>query len=182
MPAIQSKACVVCGFKYARRVKQTNPQWKRQLTCSRICANRYIAANNVKHGLSRSAEYSIWHQMNRRCHDRGNHAWRRYGGRGIFVCEEWRTSFDQFLRDMGRRPGPSFTVDRIDNDGPYSPSNCRWATRYEQAQNRCNSIKFTIDGQTKTAAQWADHFGVNRDTVYWRIEKGLPVGLIFERK
>ena len=87
-------------------------------------------------GFSRFPEYVVWAGMIARCEYQKGQNFHRYGGRGITVCERWRKSFLAFLEDMGRRPAPHLTLDRINNDGNYEPGNVRWATRKEQMSNR----------------------------------------------
>jgi hypothetical protein len=93
-----------------------------------------------KHGHAalgqQSPEYRCWVDLKQRCTNPRNRRYADYGGRGIAVCERWLNSFTAFLADMGQRPGPEYSLDRVDNDGPYAPGNCRWATQSEQQRNR----------------------------------------------
>ena len=132
------------------------------------------------HGLSGSPMYRIWGLIKQRCYNPTNASYREYGARGIVMCDEWRYDFHAFARDLGPRPSAGHSVDRIDNDGPYAPWNCRWATRSEQARNRRNTRVFELDGQAGTLAEWAERTGVRRSTLAqryyglgWDVERTL---------
>lgn len=126
----------------------------------------------VGHRTRHTPEYSAWVAMLTRCRDESHVSYHNYGGRGIRVCERW-SSFEHFLADVGRKPSPSHTLDRWPNkDGHYEPGNVRWATKKEQARNTRRNLLLTHDGRTLCVAEWAEILGVNRNTVYGRLNRG----------
>lgn len=123
----------------------------------------------------RKPEYVVWLSMKDRCHNPNGLSYPNYGGRGITVCDEWRHSFDTFLRDMGPRPTPRHQIDRIDNDLGYEASNCRWVTPSENCNNKSTNRLITHAGQTLTATQWARKVNLPGRVILARIDKlGWP--------
>jgi hypothetical protein len=128
---------------------------------------------NGGEGAWRLAEYPIWYQMIARC-ERKHRAFKNYGGRGIKVCRKWRDSFWVFLEDMGPRPN-GMELDRIDNNGNYEPTNCRWTTIVQQANNRRNNRLFTANGETRSLKEWSSILGIQYSTLQLRISRGMPL-------
>lgn len=120
--------------------------------------------------------YSVWSGMKQRCFNPRVHQWKDYGGRGITVCERWLT-FAHFAADMGDRP-EGYWLDRIDNDGNYEPSNCRWASPKDQLRNQRCTRKVTVDGIEYVAADLADQSGLKTDSIVERAAKGLSLSEI----
>ena len=131
--------------------------------------------NNTIHGMTGTLVYKIWRLMIARCEDSKEVSYKNYGGRGITVCKQWRYSFETWYADMGEMPTPKHTLERINNDGNYEPSNCRWATWKEQCNNRRNNHIIEFNGQCKTIAQWSDIIGIPQGTLFARIHAGWTI-------
>lgn len=127
---------------------------------------------NLKHGKAKTPEYKTWTHMIGRCYCKSDKKYPRYGGRGIVVCDKWRYSFETFLKDVGPRPGPGYSIDRINNDGNYEPSNCKWSNNKEQANNRSLCKQITINGITLNRTQWIERLGLNYNSVMSRLNQG----------
>ena len=128
----------------------------------------------TKHGGRNTKLYNVWGGMKARCYRKTNANYKHYGGRGIKVCEEWKNSFESF-RDWAIANGyqESLTLDRIDTNGDYEPSNCRWATYCQQENNRRINVYVEINGVVKTVAEWAAESGLKYATVYRRFCRGV---------
>ena len=129
----------------------------------------------IQHGLVRTPVYRAWNNLLRRCESPRNPSYTKYGGRGIAVCPEWH-NFRNFFADMGHPPGKGYSIDRINNDGPYAPSNCRWAKIHVQANNTRRNRLITHEGRTQTIAQWARELGMDYDVIRSRLDRyGWPI-------
>lgn len=150
-------------------------------TTSCGCFNISITvARSTTHGQAgrgtKSGAYRAWQAMNQRCSPGVANA-KNYSERGIRVCKRWR-KFENFFADMGERP-LGMTVERINNNGIYEPSNVRWATRIEQGRNKRNNRIWTINGVTGCTVELADHFGLPRQVVYTRLHRGWEPQVAF---
>lgn len=125
---------------------------------------------NVKHGLSKTSEYLVWNNIKARCNNPKNTEYKNYGERGIKVCSDWESSFDNFYRDMGQKPSQKHSIDRIDNSLGYSKENCRWADAKTQSRNKRNNRFYTFNGMTMCITDWASYLGVSFSTLHERIQ------------
>ena len=120
---------------------------------------------------SKTREYFVWEAMLRRCANKNTWNYKRYGGRGICVCSQWkgRGGFARFITDVGKRPSPTHVLDRIDNNGNYEPGNCRWVTKKQSARNRRSNLLIRFQNVTRTLAEWAELIGIKLQTLWARI-------------
>lgn len=164
-------------------------KWECRCDCGNICCVRagnlmhgkqkscgcLSRRGNPKHNQSYTRVYRIYAKIKRRCFAEDDPAFPRYGGRGITMCNEWKDSFESFSHwayASGYRD--DLSIDRIDNDGNYSPENCRWANVYEQANNKRNSTRYSYQGKTQTLASWCREKNMSYKVVWYRLSKGWP--------
>jgi len=151
-----------------------------QVSCG--CARTERAISNGKasrrHGEShhhRTPEYRAWRAMLNRCRNPRCPQWADYGGRGIRVCDAWAASYEKFLADVGRRPSPALSIDRIDGNSHYEPGNVRWATDTEQIRNRRNTIRVRWEGEELPLIDLCERLGVPYTRAISRHMRGLPI-------
>lgn len=176
-----------CGY-IQKNTKQ--PTWLCQCDCGRsVLALGYQLRNGSQkscgclrktnartHGLSETVEYTSWRAMNERCSNPNNSHYSKYGGRGVTVCERWR-SFENFLTDMGLRP-LNHSLERKENDRNYEPSNCVWASPEQQSRNTSRSVKLTFNSETLCLKDWAKRLGITDGALtyrlkHWSFEKAM---------
>ena len=127
------------------------------------------------------AGYNAWQGMKTRCLNPRCRQYKDYGGRGIQVCDRWMDSFASFIGDMGKPP-KGMTIDRIDNDGDYTPDNCRWASRKTQQRNQRVTRKVVVDGAEYLAVELAEIAGIKTDSIVARVERGLSYNEVISTK
>jgi hypothetical protein len=171
------------GEPFRVKVNANHRKWFAVYECN--CGSRGVfRANNVDRGLSRSCGcskgthnqsyspiYQAWKAIRQRCGSPAHRWFNDYGGRGITVCARWDNSFELFAKDMGERPS-GMTLDRINNEGDYTPENCRWATMETQSNNTRANVYLTVDGVSQTISQWSRQSGTNRSTMNERRRQG----------
>lgn len=163
-----------CGNKKLVRVESIVGN----ITVSCGCFRR---EKSKTHGMEGTRTYNSWQAMLERCYRQKHPHYHRYGGRGIFVCDQWRHSFENFFADMGKRPDGK-TLDRINNDLGYSKENCEWADRFQQATNRSNTRFIIFNGETKSMSEWSRMTGLNITTIKSRLDNGWSAELTLTSK
>lgn len=182
---------VVIGFARIKETASKSRQyrWKCRCDCGNDvevdgCCLRRGSARSCgcqptyqKHGMTKHPVYQVWCALKSRCLNPGNACYSHYGERGISVCGKWKESFEAFYADVGDRPSPMHTIERINNDGNYEPGNCRWATRAEQNENTRQTRLLSHNGETLSVGKWARKTGIQRKTITSRIDRlGWSVG------
>lgn len=167
-----SKVRCECGKEYL--VPDTELIYGRRTSCKE-CSHP-----TQTHGKTHTKLFDVWQSMKQRCYDKHNNNYKNYGGRGIRICDEWLSNFMNFYNwamDNGYQKGLS--IDRIDVNGNYEPSNCRWVTMKEQASNKRNNHLITYKGETKHLQYWANKFNINSTTIYNRLKSGWDIEKAF---
>lgn len=142
---------------------------KNTLSCGCL-RTKLLVSRYIKHGKAGTPTYAIWVSMLSRCNNKNSRAYKNYGERGISVCERW-LKFENFYEDMGDCPS-NYSLERIDNNQGYSPENCKWATRIEQANNQRKTILLTLGNRTQPLQYWAKELGINHRALSSRYKRG----------
>jgi len=130
---------------------------------------------HYKHGYGGMSEYKSWQMMLYRCYNEKGKDYQDYGGRGIIVCDRWLESFENFLEDMGLKPGPKYSVERKDTNGNYSPENCKWATMTEQHHNKRSNVWIEAYGKRMIVADWARLLRISSTQIKYWFDKGHSI-------
>lgn len=169
----------VCGNIVKLRASKVNTG--KQKSCG--CLKRSILSTaSSTHGMSKTLEFKTWSSMKTRCYNPKADSYEDYGGRGITVCDEWLNSFETFYKDMGNKPYKNAQIDRIDNSKEYSKNNCKWVSCHQNNRNKRNNKILTYKGNSKSLAEWAEMYGLRRDTLLYRINANWSVEKALTRK
>lgn len=168
---IQWQCECVCGNITYSTVANLSAGRKRSCGC---IAYELLMERSTKHGMRHTPEWHIWAQMIGRCNNPRNKGYKNYGERGIRIEDPRWLKFIHFFEDMGKRPNPELTLDRLDNDKGYCKDNCAWRTRKEQSRNRRNRHWVTYNGETKILSEWAEILQLPFSVLFYRLKKWPP--------
>lgn len=174
------KAQWLCKCDCGNETIATTDSLKRSKVTSCGCRHKEIVSTvNTTHGMTNTRLHTIWAGMKNRCTNSKDYNYRNYGARGIKVCNEWSNSFLSFYNwALNNGYSGNLTIDRINNNGNYEPSNCKWSTDKEQSNNKRTNLYITYNGITQTAKQWSEELGINYNTIRTRYHKGWPASNI----
>ena len=161
-----------CGKTFSPRSEKFSHRRKYPKSCGCLF---------TAHDLSKTPYFHIWWNMKQRCSSKKDKAYSSYGGRGIKVCKRWVNSLANFYADMGPRP-KGYSLDRIDNNGNYEPSNCRWASHKDQCRNKRTNVNITAFGKTQCLTDWSIESGINKSTIYSRLKRGETIEMALTQK
>lgn len=174
----QYMAIMQCECGVEKEVSISNVVLGKSKSCG--CLAKEETGDRARtHGMSKTREYATWNRMWSRCTNPIVERYPIYGGRGIRVCNRWK-NFENFFEDMGFIPSKLHSIGRINNDGNYEPSNCRWETPKQQRENKSSNRFITRNGESKTVSQWSDETGIPYSRLYQRFRLGLSIDDIFE--
>lgn len=167
----------LCECKCGNRLELPTAYIRKGSPYSCGCEKRTRKDKGTRRGnrLNDERLYRTWKRMRMRCNNPNFHQSKDYGDRGIKVCEEWSDYLNFKKWALCNGYSEKLSIDRIDNNGDYSPQNCRWATSEQQSNNQRSNVLLTYKGETKTAAQWAKEIGITKSSMYHRLHRGWTV-------
>ena len=189
---------MLLAIKRVKNEKATGAKWQFLCDCGNLkemmgqpvrlglvkscgCATKeYISKSSIKHGEISHHLYSIWKGIMQRCYKKNNKDYLNYGGRGIKVCDDWKISPSKIEKDLGVRPKNN-TLERINVNGNYEPSNCKWATLLEQGANKRNNIKFCINGENLHFSEICRRYNIKESTLRNRLNLGMSIEMAISK-
>lgn len=172
---------VVCDCGIKKDIVAFNIIMGKSMSCG--CLKKELLSKSLTtHGMSKSQEFASWKGMLARCYNKNTDSYKYYGGRGIKVSDDWINSFENFYKDMGKKPNKSFSIDRIDNNGNYCKENCRWASVSEQNRNTRANIKIMFNSESIILKDAAKLFDLPYSTMTGEIKNGVNPQESFDRR
>ena len=167
--------CPFCTQEFECRISYINCGHTKSCGCLKKITGFNLGKSQIKHNMSHTSEYIAWQQLKKRCCVKTDIQYKNYGNRGIRVCDRWLESFENFYEDMGPKPSPELSIERINNDGNYCKENCKWGTEEEQNSNRRTSRYLELDGEKRTVTSWCKKLNIAKTTLFNRLNRGWSV-------